>query len=135
MRNYANSFFDSLERVEPTARLFTKIIESNPVFRDLITKTPEKEVQGMDAEGLETYADELIRAARGWSDPEDLAQETMLAAGRGRMVCSATNKHYDLLRRKYGLLTAFMKRAAACGDDDPTGANPPMLVIDDANAR
>lgn len=51
------------------------------------------------------------------------------------MVCSATNKHYDLLRRKYGLLTAFMKRAAACGDDDPTGANPPMLVIDDANAR
>ena len=54
MRNYANSFFDSLERVEPTARLFTKIIESNPVFRDLITKTPEKEVQGMDAEGLET---------------------------------------------------------------------------------
>ena len=89
----------------------------------------------MDAEGLETYADELIRAARGWSDTEDLAQETLLAAGRGRMVCSATNKHYDLLRRKYGLLTAFMKRAAACGDDDPTGANPPMLVIDDANAR
>lgn len=45
------------------------------------------------------------------------------------------HKHYDLLRRKYGLPTAFMKRAAACGDDDPTGANPPMLVIDDANAR
>ena len=89
----------------------------------------------MDAEGLETYADELFRAARGWSDTEDLAQETLLAAGRGRMVWSATNKHYDLLRRKYGLLTAFMKRAAACGDDDPTGANPPMLVIDDANAR
>ena len=89
----------------------------------------------MDAEGLETYADELFRAARGWSDTEDLAQETLLAAGRGRMVCSATNKHYDRLRRKYGLLTAFMKRAAACGDDDPTGANPPMLVIDDANAR
>lgn len=89
----------------------------------------------MDAEGLETYADELFRAARGWSDTEDLAQETLLAAGRGRMVCSATNKHYDLLRCKYGLLTAFMKRAAACGDDDPTGANPPMLVIDDANAR
>ena len=89
----------------------------------------------MDAEGLETYADELFRAARGWSDTEDLAQETLLAAGRGRMVCAATNKHYDLLRRKYGLLTAFMKRAAACGDDDPTGANPPMLVIDDANAR
>ena len=89
----------------------------------------------MDAEGLETYADELFRAARGWSDTEDLAQETLLAAGRGRMVCSATNKHYDLLRRKYGLLTAFMKRAAACGDDDPTGANPPMLVIDDENAR
>ena len=89
----------------------------------------------MDAEGLETYADELFRAARGWSDTEDLAQETLLAAGRGRMVCSATNKHYDLLRRKYGLLTAFMKRAAACGDDDPTGANPPMRVIDDANAR
>ena len=89
----------------------------------------------MDAEGLETYADELFRAARGWSDTEDLAQETLLAAGRGRMVCSATNKHYDLLRRKYGLLTAFMKRAAACGDDDPTGANPPMLFIDDANAR
>ena len=89
----------------------------------------------MDAEGLETYADELFRAARGWSDTEDLAQKTLLAAGRGRMVCSATNKHYDLLRRKYGLLTAFMKRAAACGDDDPTGANPPMLVIDDANAR
>ena len=89
----------------------------------------------MDAEGLETYADELFRAARGWSDTEDLAQETLLVAGRGRMVCSATNKHYDLLRRKYGLLTAFMKRAAACGDDDPTGANPPMLVIDDADAR
>ena len=89
----------------------------------------------MDAEGLETYADELFRAARGWSDTEDLAQETLLAAGRGRMVCSATNKHYDLLRGLYGLLTAFMKRAAACGDDDPTGANPPMLVIDDANAR
>ena len=89
----------------------------------------------MDAVGLETYADVLFRAARGWSDTEDLAQETLLAAGRGRMVCSATNKHYDLLRRKYGLLTAFMKRAAACGDDDPTGANPPMLVIDDANAR
>ena len=60
----------------------------------------------MDAEGLETYADELFRAARGWSDTEDLAQETLLAAGRGRMVCSATNKHYDLLRRKYGPLPA-----------------------------
>ena len=70
----------------------------------------------MDTDGLEAYADELFRAALricgNWNDAEDLAQETLLAAlqydgapadRRAWLHGVLCHKHYDLLRRRYGI--------------------------------